>query len=319
MKLPIFKKIAPKTSLILVGLITAAVQVIGTPTAFAQACSTTTTPATTYGQVKQSITVASAGTYRVWSRIKAPDTTNNSYYLQIDNGCAYNVGDSSSIAANQWMWINYKDGVSTSYIDVALSAGTHNVIYTGKEANVQLDRVLFLSDTGCTPSGTGDNCANATTGTTNLSVTMTSPANNSSVSVGTAVTLSANVTDNLGITKVEFYDGTTLLNSDTASPYSYSWATTSATGGPHTLTAKAYDTGGNIVSSNGVIVTLTSTAGGSSTGPVVGDTGGDGHVNSLDYSIVITHFNQNYPAADFNHDGVVNAPDLAILLSHWTW
>jgi hypothetical protein len=289
------------------------------PTAFAQTCSTTTTPATTYGQVKQSITVSAAGTYRVWSRIKAPDTTNNSYYLQIDNGCAYNVGNSSSIPANTWTWVNYKDGVSTSFVDVSLTAGTHNVTYTGKEANVQLDRVLFLSDTSCTPTGTGDNCATATNGTTNLSVTMTAPTANSSVSVGTAVTLSANVTDNLGITKVEFYNGTTLLNSDTTSPYSYSWNTTGVTAGSKTLTAKAYDTGGNIVTSSPRTITLTSTGGGGSTGSVVGDAGGDGHVNSLDYSVVITHFNQNYPQADFNKDNVVNAADLAILLSHWTW
>jgi hypothetical protein len=59
--------------------------------AAATTCSTTTTPATTYGQVTQNVSVDTAGTYRAWSRIKAPNTTANSYYLQIDGGCAINV------------------------------------------------------------------------------------------------------------------------------------------------------------------------------------------------------------------------------------
>ena len=47
------------------------------------------------------------------------------------------------------------------------------------------------------------------------------------------------------------------------------------------------------------------------------DLNGDGVVNSLDASILNSHFGQNYPPADLNQDGVVDAKDLAILQSWW--
>ncbi|HEX8226605.1 MAG TPA: dockerin type I repeat-containing protein, partial [Candidatus Saccharimonadales bacterium] len=50
-----------------------------------------------------------------------------------------------------------------------------------------------------------------------------------------------------------------------------------------------------------------------------GDVNGDGRVNALDLSALISRDGQNYPAADFNGDGTVGAADMAILLSRWTW
>jgi fibronectin type 3 domain-containing protein len=40
---------------------------------------------------------------------------------------------------------------------------------------------------------------------------------------------------------VEFYDGTALVSTDSASPYTYAWSFTSANSGTHSWTAKAYD------------------------------------------------------------------------------
>ncbi len=63
---------------------------------------------------------------------------------------------------------------------------------------------------------------------------------NTSVCLGTAVTLTASASDPDGlISKVEFYDGTTLLSTDDSQPYRYNW--TPNTGGSKTVTAKAYD------------------------------------------------------------------------------
>ncbi|HSH18632.1 MAG TPA: malectin domain-containing carbohydrate-binding protein [Candidatus Saccharimonadales bacterium] len=50
-----------------------------------------------------------------------------------------------------------------------------------------------------------------------------------------------------------------------------------------------------------------------------GDANGDGRINALDLSLVLSNDGQNYPAADFNRDGVVGAADLSILLGKWTW
>jgi mannan endo-1,4-beta-mannosidase len=52
---------------------------------------------------------------------------------------------------------------------------------------------------------------------------------------------------------------------------------------------------------------------------LTGDINSDGHINTLDLSILIAHDGQNYAPADLNHDGTVGAADLAVLLARWTW
>ncbi len=93
----------------------------------------------------------------------------------------------------------------------------------------------------------GNETINPTTGGTVTvvdplpTVTLNAPAAGAFVK-GNAVAISATATDNLGVTKVEFYDGATLIGSpDTTSPYSVNWDSTVATAGNHTLMAKAYD------------------------------------------------------------------------------
>ncbi len=110
------------------------------------------------GVATTSVSVSEAGTYRVWSRVQVPDTSNNSYYLEIgDTLCGVVVGD-SGIAANQWTWVDYRDGNSSNKISVNLSAGSHTIRMVGREDGVKLDRIILTKDTACVPTGTGDNC-----------------------------------------------------------------------------------------------------------------------------------------------------------------
>jgi len=75
------------------------------------------------------------------------------------------------------------------------------------------------------------------------SVSMTSPANGATVAG--VVTVSANASDSVGISNVQFkLDGANLGNPITTSPYTYSWNTSSTSNGTHTLTATATDTAG---------------------------------------------------------------------------
>ncbi|PTL81261.1 Ig-like domain-containing protein [Vitiosangium sp. GDMCC 1.1324] len=85
------------------------------------------------------------------------------------------------------------------------------------------------------------------------SVTLTAPASGATVS-GT-VTLSATASDDVGVTKVEFYDGATLLGYDASSPYSFSWDSRTSPNGLRSLTARALDAAGNITTSAAVSVT----------------------------------------------------------------
>jgi hypothetical protein len=66
----------------------------------------------------------------------------------------------------------------------------------------------------------------------------------SSGSSGT-ITFNATASDNVGVTRVEFYVDGALKGSDTASPWSYAFNSTSVANGTHALTAKAFDAAGN--------------------------------------------------------------------------
>jgi len=88
-------------------------------------------------------------------------------------------------------------------------------------------------------------------------VTITSPSNDATFTAPASVTITANAADIDGtISKVEFYNGTTLLNSDATTPYSYTWTGVSA--GTYSLTAKAYDNSGGVTNSSVVSITVTS-------------------------------------------------------------
>jgi hypothetical protein len=82
---------------------------------------------------------------------------------------------------------------------------------------------------------------------------ITSPAAGATVS-GT-VTVAASASDNIGVTKVEFYLDSALQSTSTAAPYSWSWNSATAANGAHTLTTKAYDSAGNVTVSVPVSVT----------------------------------------------------------------
>jgi beta-lactamase superfamily II metal-dependent hydrolase len=90
--------------------------------------------------------------------------------------------------------------------------------------------------------------------TTQPTTSITAPSNGATVSGTTTVTASAS--DNVGVTKVEFYLDGGLTSTDTTSPYSWPWNTTGATNGTHSLTSKAYDAAGNTGTSTAVSITV---------------------------------------------------------------
>jgi Bacterial Ig domain/Domain of unknown function (DUF4976) len=84
------------------------------------------------------------------------------------------------------------------------------------------------------------NCT--TTGTTNQAptVALTSPINNANYNAPATVLIEATASDaDCTISKVEFYNGSTLLSTDNIAPYSYSW--TNVANGTYTISTKAYD------------------------------------------------------------------------------
>lgn len=85
-------------------------------------------------------------------------------------------------------------------------------------------------------------------------ISLSSPASGQILSGVT--TLAATASDNVGVVRVEFWDGSILLATDTAAPWSYGWDTALAPNGGHSVSARAYDAAGNVGSSPSVSVTI---------------------------------------------------------------
>jgi hypothetical protein len=97
-------------------------------------------------------------------------------------------------------------------------------------------------------------------------VALTNPAANSSFLSSDTISIEADATDNDGtVTKVEFFRGAVKLGEDTTPPYAYSWSLPPA--GNFSLTARATDNAGNLVSSAPRIVNVTLAPG--SSGPML--------------------------------------------------
>src|SRR5207244_1365722 len=84
--------------------------------------------------------------------------------------------------------------------------------------------------------------------------TIVSPSSGSSLAGLVSVNVSAS--DNVGVTKVEWYrNGVLAGSSSTASP-SFSWDTTTSANGSYALQAKAYDAAGHVSTSTPVDVSV---------------------------------------------------------------
>src|SRR3989344_392821 len=149
------------------------------------------------------------------------------------------TGNSSTLS---WTSTNATSGTINQGVGAMtpIAAGTKSVSPTSS--------TLYTATV--TGAGVGASCnasVDVTTGTgdtTKPTVSLTAPADGATVS-GT-VTLSANASDNVGVTGVKFkVDGANVGAEDTTSPYSLSWDTTTATNGTHNLRAVARDAAGN--------------------------------------------------------------------------
>jgi Bacterial Ig domain/Bacterial Ig-like domain len=98
------------------------------------------------------------------------------------------------------------------------------------------------------PAPTGD--------TTNPSVSLGTP--NKSITTAGSITLTATASDNVGVSKVEFFDGASKLGegSSAADGFKQAVSLTSSNNGQKSYTAKAFDAAGNTQTSAALIVTV---------------------------------------------------------------
>ena len=106
------------------------------------------------------------------------------------------------------------------------------------------------------------NACSGPTGNQAPTVSITAPASGTSVAAPATVTIQATAADAGGsVTKVDFFNGTTLLGTATASPYAFTWNNVVA--GTYTLTAVATDNSGATTTSAAISLTVTGSTGGS--------------------------------------------------------
>jgi regulation of enolase protein 1 (concanavalin A-like superfamily) len=91
------------------------------------------------------------------------------------------------------------------------------------------------------------------------SVSITTPVSGASFTAPATIAIAANASDSDGIAQVQFFAGSTLVGTDTSSPYTYSWTNVAA--GSYSLTAVAKDNLGATRTSAAVTVTVAATTG----------------------------------------------------------
>ncbi len=146
-----------------------------------------------------------------------------------------------------------------------LPAGAVGNVYYGANGlfvvkqNLTGNIVCTTANFGADPApGKYKSCYYALTNQSNNvapTIALTSPTATDTYSAGTAVVLSAAAADSDGtVATVEFFDGTTLLGSATAAPYTLNW---NATLGAHSFTARVTDNLGAQATSTAVALSIT--------------------------------------------------------------
>jgi len=118
------------------------------------------------------------------------------------------------------------------------------------------------------------------------SVALTNPADGATFTAPAEITVDASASDADGtIAKVDFYAGTTLIGSDSTSPYSVTWSNVPE--GSYSLTAIATDNNGASISSAARTVTVTGATSTATAPPApwtAADVGGPAQAGSTQYS-----------------------------------
>ncbi len=143
-----------------------------------------------------------------------------------------------------------------------------------------------------------------TQGTSSDGVAPTVSASESGTS-GT-ITVSANATDNVGVTLVEFYVDGALKATSNVAPYSATINSTTLSNGSHSLVAKAYDAAGNVGTSSAAAFTVNNVS--TDTTPPTVTASESGTSGTVTFSAAATD-NVAVTKVDFYVDGVLKGSD----------
>jgi Bacterial Ig domain/Domain of unknown function (DUF5060)/Bacterial Ig-like domain/Putative collagen-binding domain of a collagenase len=175
----------------------------------------------------------------IWCLAKA----GNTYVVYLPNGGTTNLNLSGQTGNYDVRWYDPRNGGALQNGSVTSVTGGGSRALGNAPSSTTSDWVILVKLSG---------------GPANVAptVAISSPANNAPFTAPANITINATASDSDGtVTKVEFFQGTTLLGSDNTSPYSYTWNAVAV--GNYTLTAKATDNSGDVTTSTAVAITVT--------------------------------------------------------------
>lgn len=108
--------------------------------------------------VRFTVTVTSAGLYRLLARVYSANGADDSFWVRIDGGTWYNWNDWNTASTWQWLPITDNDNGNT-LVKFSLTAGVHTIDFGYREDGARLDK-LHLTINGTTPVGEGEESIN---------------------------------------------------------------------------------------------------------------------------------------------------------------
>ncbi len=113
------------------------------------------TAAPAAGRAAFPFTLAAPGTFRIWGRVIAPTTSDDSFWLIMDGRTPILWNDITP--GSTWHWAAARDSNhSNQLVQLSLAAGDHVLQVAYREDGAKLDRLLITSDSALTPSGAGN-------------------------------------------------------------------------------------------------------------------------------------------------------------------
>jgi hypothetical protein len=227
-----------------------------------------------------SFTAAAGGPYHVWLRMRADGNSlsNDSAHVQFSDSTTSGgsptarIGTTSSLEATLqagpngaapqgWGWTDNGSGAPGAHVYFATS-GTHTIRVQPREDGVAIDQIVISRDTYLTTSaGWRHNDQTILPGSAlpvanqPPSVSLSAPASGATFTAPATMTMTATASDPENrLARVEFFNGSTRLATDTTAPYSYTWSGVPA--GSYQLRATAFDADGGSTSSSIASVTV---------------------------------------------------------------
>ena len=216
-------------------------------------------------------TLASANQFRVDGqrvRVLAGNTINtveiryNSQLFALNDAYTTNAGQTLTVAS-PGVLANDTSVSGTNLTAVLMTTASNGTLSLATNGGFTYTPLAGFSGTDTFTYMANDGQSNSNPATVSITVnalanqpptvSLTSPANGATYTAPANITLTATASDSDGtISKVEFYNGATLLATDTVSPYSFAW--NSVASGTYSLTARAYDNTGASTTSGTAVV-----------------------------------------------------------------